>query len=1626
LNRTHGIRVIRRWRAIVFALVAVVTLARAPESVFGAAAGGNEPAASRIVNGSPGSSSYLQPRFPPSKPRSIRVPARGVRRDVVIVKLAEGSEIRLRGRDFHSLQSSPSESFKVSLLRLNELAHRPKIRHVRRYFSRPEAELDTERRNGEHRSRRQLADLNLYYTIQLDSGSDPGPVLADLNALPIVEIAYLEPVPEPAAIPSRPAAEVASTPDYESRQNCLADTSTGVHALYGWTQPGGTGSGVRIVDIEGGWQDTHEDFPSPFTPIDGTNSTDPGWRQHGTAVLGEMVGVDNGVGVSGIARDARFSTVSILSYSTSNAISRASGKLSAGDVIVVELHAPGPASGLTCSCNCSQFEYVPMEYWMDVYDAIRTATANGRIVVEAAGNGSMDLDSPLYGGAFDRSQRDSGAILVGAGVSSNRTPHCWTNYGSRVDLQGWGNGVVTTGYGDLFDGTQDGGTDDPDRYYTSSFSGTSSATPIVAGSAAAIQGRYRAITAGGVLSPGTLRDLIRDTGTPQGTSGNFGNKQIGPLPNIEEAMIGLDPAAPLPPSDLAATPGGWSKTDSFEIDWTNPSHPSAIAGAYYKIGSPPTSDTDGLFTTVKPISVTATAQGGQPVFVWLKDVDGNSSYLYRSSTTLRWDATPPSPEITSPTSDPVYTTTDATINLGGLALDGFSGIVAVTWSNDRGGNGTADGTVSWIVPDISLSVGANVIIVTARDGANNTGTDTITVTREAPDTTPDPFAFVSQIGVPRSTGIESNVVTVSGINMPTAISIAGGGGQYRIDGGTYAVAPGTVAPGQTVQVRLTSSGAYSSTVMTTLTVGGIAASFSLTTLAPPFDFSISATPASVTAGNSTGSSITATLVSGETTAVTFLGPALAGTAFSWSASPVCNPTCTRILNIATSPSTPIGAHTLIVSADGGGIERSASFILTVNPPTCVLSPPGMLSWWPADDNANDIVGGDTGVLQGKVEFTDGMVGSAFWMDGADGRVLIPDRPDLQSIQAISIDTWVKASPTGAGQSLIGKFNHNSGSPGNPADDSYELGLTSSGGLTWRVETVGGAAVDDNILMVSSINLFDDSYHHIAATYDGLLMTLYLDGVLVGSKAANGTIAYAGTAMMLGASLDNGVPSFFLNGSLDEVEVFNRVLSASEIQSIFLAGVAGTCRPGSPTVTTVGPAGDETGVALNQSISATFSIAMDPATVNPATFYLNHGLSGAITYDPATRTATLEPLADMIPFTVYTATITTGAKNLLGKGLASDYVWSFTTGAAPDTTPPGVISTSPPPGAADVAVNSPITATFSEAMTSSTINESTFMLLRPNNTEVAGTVFYDFTTRTARFTPLENLENDAVYRAVLDAGIQDAFGNPMGLSYEWSFATARQFTMSATIANPMGGGTIVIRTSAGDILNVSGSDAAAYPGMPLGIRFPYGLVGIRIAGLAPGETITLTIVFPGALPAGTAWYWHNPGSADWVEITGAVDWTGPTATWNITDGGIGDSDAMANGVIDDPLGPAVNSSAASTAPQTQDPSSSGHCFIATAAYGSYLDPHVRVLRKFRDRYMLTNGPGRRLVQAYYHYSPPLADYIRRHEPLRTAVRWTLTPFVYLLEFPKTGFLLMAAGALLCRFGRRKRRPRLRLD
>jgi len=166
----------------------------------------------------------------------------------------------------------------------------------------------------------------------------------------------------------------------------------------------------------------------------------------------------------------------------------------------------------------------------------------GITVVEAAGNGSVDLDAPACGGVFDRAVGDSGAILVAAGSAASHAPLSYSTHGGRVDLQGIAEGVVTLGGGGLFGGS------DPLQRYQSSFGGSSAASAMVAGVALAVQGQRR-VGGHAPLEPLELRDLLVETGTPQAPDPRL----IGPLPDLAAAS-----AVGVPAPRITALSASWT------------------------------------------------------------------------------------------------------------------------------------------------------------------------------------------------------------------------------------------------------------------------------------------------------------------------------------------------------------------------------------------------------------------------------------------------------------------------------------------------------------------------------------------------------------------------------------------------------------------------------------------------------------------------------------------------------------------------------------------------------------------------------------------------------------------------------------------------------------------------------------------------------------------------------------------------------------------------------------------------------------------------------------------------------------------------------------------------------------
>jgi hypothetical protein len=427
-----------------------------------------------------------------------------------------------------------------------------------------------------------VPDLSLFYTAVPAPAGDVWAAPADglaarldelagqLQELEAVEAVYLKPPALPPLWagegPPETAEPPAQTPDLTAGQGYLDPAPGGIDARHAWTLPGGRGEGVRIIDIEGDWRFTHEDLRQNQGGIVG--GTPPpanvrlGWRNHGTAVIGEFGGDDNGFGITGISPAANVRAVSIFGIGSAAAIKKAADLLGPGDLILIELHRPGPRHNFDPRIDprtgtSDQLGYVAVEWWPDDYAAIRYTVGRGVIVVAAAGNGAENLDDVLYDAnpafphgpfpswwrnPFRRNPLDSGSILVGAGApppgthgrnhGPDRSRLAFSNYGTPVDVQGWGREVTTTGYGTM---PGHGGSDE-DRWYTDTFSGTSSASPIIVGALACVQGARRARQLP-LLTPPEARQTLRETGSPQQDApGRLRTQRIGNRPDLRQLI----------------------------------------------------------------------------------------------------------------------------------------------------------------------------------------------------------------------------------------------------------------------------------------------------------------------------------------------------------------------------------------------------------------------------------------------------------------------------------------------------------------------------------------------------------------------------------------------------------------------------------------------------------------------------------------------------------------------------------------------------------------------------------------------------------------------------------------------------------------------------------------------------------------------------------------------------------------------------------------------------------------------------------------------------------------------------------------------------------------------------------
>ena len=232
--------------------------------------------------------------------------------------------------------------------------------------------------------------------------------------------------PPPQAIPN-PASwshfTATGTPDFSNNQTYK--NSSFLNIEYAWSL-GIKGQGIRIADIEWGFDYDHEDLKrSRFIELRPTTNHE--YDNHGTAVAGILFAMDNGYGVTGMVHQAdTLYGISEVGISRSSGITLGLGRLRAGDVFVYEMQTYG------------KNDYVPADFNQAVWDITKSATDDGIIVVAAAGNGNEDLDDPYYSSYLARGDK---VHVVGAG-SADVSRKTLLTYGSRVNVQGWGEAVT--------------------------------------------------------------------------------------------------------------------------------------------------------------------------------------------------------------------------------------------------------------------------------------------------------------------------------------------------------------------------------------------------------------------------------------------------------------------------------------------------------------------------------------------------------------------------------------------------------------------------------------------------------------------------------------------------------------------------------------------------------------------------------------------------------------------------------------------------------------------------------------------------------------------------------------------------------------------------------------------------------------------------------------------------------------------------------------------------------------------------------------------------------------------------------------------------------------------------------
>jgi len=388
-------------------------------------------------------------------------------------------------------------------------------------------------------------------------------------------------------------------------------------------------------------------------------------------------------------------------------------------------------------------------------------------------------------------------------------------------------------------------------------------------------------------------------------------------------------------------------------------------------------------------------------------------------------------------------------------------------------------------------------------------------------------------------------------------------------------------------------------------------------------------------------------------------------------------------------------------------------------------------------------------------WTTGKYGAALLLDGVNDAATVRDAETLDLPSAFTLEGWVLS--TGSGGRILDKEG-----PAGQAH-TYSLAIDGDGHFYSQFETSSGS-----YLVQTTGAISQNEWVHLAATYDGTSVVLYVNGSAVASGSATGDVRRSFGKLWIGS----GSGSAYFTGRIDELRMYRRALNATEVVADMNASIDDLTPP---TVTSTVPAASATNVDPTANVSATFSEAV--ASVSAATFELrdaaNQLVAGSVTYDGASHAATFDPTATLVGGATYTASVKGGAggvTDLAGNVLSANYSWTFTT---LDLTPPTVTATTPASAARNVLLSTTLQFTFSEPIDPTTVTTSTIQLKDTRNLAVSGTVSYDAATRVATLTPSASLLPTRTYTATVvsgASGVKDLAGNALATNYVSTFIT----------------------------------------------------------------------------------------------------------------------------------------------------------------------------------------------------------------------------------------------------------------